>query len=179
MNLSVKKIVITGPESTGKSTLTMDLAVHYNTEYIPEYARDYVANLQRPYQFSDLEHIARKQVKEIENFSKSASGYLFIDTHLIITKVWFDVVYGNCPQWIIDRISINEIDLYLLCNNDLPWIADNIRENGGEMRNILFNRYKEELDFFKLNYLIIEGQGGNRLQCAIKGIEYFFRSSNS
>jgi NadR type nicotinamide-nucleotide adenylyltransferase len=174
MHEIVKKIVITGPESTGKSILTQQLAQHYNTVFIPEYARFYIENLNRKYNFNDIEHIAQQQVVELEKMQLRANKFIFIDTYLIITKVWFDVVYKTCPQWIIDRIQKNEIDLYLLCNTELPWFPDKVRENGGEMRDTLFQRYIDELENFGLKYAVITGTGINRTQNAIFAINNFF-----
>jgi nicotinamide riboside kinase len=83
-------------------------------------------------------------------------------------------VYKTCPQWIIDRIQKNEIDLYLLCNTELPWFPDKVRENGGEMRDTLFQRYIDELENFGLKYAVITGTGINRTQNAIFAINNFF-----
>ena len=162
MKTNTLKVVVTGPESTGKSTLTEWLAKHYNTVFIPEYAREYVGNLKRSYQFEDIEHIARHQIEDMKRHIAVASGLLFIDTYLIITKVWFDVVYHCVPPWLDNAIITSDIDLYLLCNTDIPWHADGIRENGGEMRENLFGRYKAELEYYGFNYRIVSGLGDQR-----------------
>jgi NadR type nicotinamide-nucleotide adenylyltransferase len=173
MGCRINNIVITGPESTGKSTLTRELAQHYHTVYIPEYARTYIENLNRPYTFHDLEQIAQMQANELSLYQKKVNDFLFSDTYLIITKVWFDVVYDRCPQWITDRIQQKEIDLYLLCSTDLPWIPDSVRENGGTMREVLFKRYQQELEKFGLNYRVISGIGPDRIKNAILAIDSF------
>jgi NadR type nicotinamide-nucleotide adenylyltransferase len=170
----IKKIVITGPESTGKSTLTKELAQHYHTVSIPEYARYFVENLKRPYQYADIEHIARMQIEELKQFQAQANNYLFLDTYLIITKVWFDFAFGKAPHWLIQHLKKNEIDLFLLCSPDLPWIPDSVRENGGEMRMKLFDIYKNELEDFGFNYKIIEGFDETRKSNAINAIDSFF-----
>jgi NadR type nicotinamide-nucleotide adenylyltransferase len=174
MIASMKKIVITGPESTGKSVLTRQLANYYQALYIPEYAREYIEELNRPYNYNDIEHIAHRQIADLEQYKNKATGMLFLDTYLIITKVWFDVVYKSCPQWVIDQINKKEIDLYLLCKADLPWEPDNVRENGGAMRDVLFEKYKENLESFGLNYRIISGEGNERLENAVFAINSFF-----
>lgn len=171
MNVNSLKVVVTGPESTGKSTLTELLAKHYNTVFIPEYAREYVANLNRPYQYDDLEHITKHQVMEVEKYNSLASKIIFLDTFLIITKVWFDVVYQRVPQWLDDAIKASDIDLYLLCDTDIPWQADGIRENGGEMREYLFGRYIAELEHYGFNYRIVSGLDENRLANAISYVD--------
>lgn len=165
------KVVVTGPESTGKSTLTEWLAKHYQTVFIPEYAREYVGNLKRPYQYEDLEHIARHQIKDLERHKALAPKLLFLDTYLIITKVWFDVVYHCVPSWLDKAIITSDIDLYLLCNTDIPWQADGIRENGGEIREDLFVRYKTELEYYGFNYRIVSGLGDQRHSNAISYVD--------
>lgn len=165
------KIVITGPESTGKSTLTESLACHYNTVFIPEYARTYVENLERPYEYSDLEQIAKQQVLDIEKYSALANNILFLDTFLIITKVWFNVVYKRIPEWLDDSIQKSGIDLFLLCSTDIPWQPDPIRENGGAMRESLFLQYKTELELYGFNYRIVTGLKEARLANAIAFVD--------
>ena len=165
------KVVITGPESTGKSTLAESLARHYKTVFIPEYARTYVENLNGPYNYSDLEHIAKRQVQDVEKYSTLANNILFLDTYLIITKVWFNVVYKKEPIWLDDSIRKSDIDLFLLCSTDVPWQPDPIRENGGEMREYLFLQYKTELELYGFNYRILKGLGENRLTNAIAFVD--------
>ena len=179
IGVSPLKIVITGPESTGKSTLAEQLARHYHSVFIPEYARTYIGQLTRPYVFEDLEHIAHRQVQDLKEYTALAENILFLDTYLIITKVWFDVVYKRCPQWVVESIKESKIDLYLLCSTDLPWEPDPVRENGGEMREQLFCMYQRELEHFGLNYRIVRGSGGDRLENAITIVDGFLHKINS
>ena len=165
----LKKVVVTGPESTGKTALTEALALQLNAAWIPEYARTYVETINRPYCYSDLEIIARNQVEQEKESSESCGqGILLMDTWLIITKVWFEVVYGSSPDWIEKYISSAEIDLFLVCSADLPWIADPVRENGGEMRLKLFDRYCQEIERHRFAYEIVEGFGEIRMLNALK-----------
>ena len=165
----IKRIVITGPESTGKTELARALAEKLGTLWIPEYARHYVETLGREYEFDDVEKIAKHQVaQESEYLSKIKNGIMIFDTWLIITKVWFDVVYGKCPTWLPVHIGASEIDLFLVCATDLPWIADPVRENGGEKREELFQMYIREIQKFGFNFEIIHGVGEARLACALK-----------
>jgi len=160
----MKRILITGPESTGKSELAQALALHYKGQLIPEYARGYISSLGRPYLYRDVEQIALRQLEEYE--SSVFSDWIFFDTWLIITKVWFEVVYGCFPVWMEEGIKKARFDLVLLCNTDIPWIADPVRENGGARREELMSTYKKELDNHKLDWELVSGQGDERSLCA-------------
>ena len=168
-NKPIKKVVLTGPESTGKTTLAEQLSTHYNTVYVPEFAREYIEDLNRNYYYDDIIKIAKKQIR----FFKKTNGidineFMFFDTGLIITKIWFQEVYNKVPEFIEEAINTIEIDLYLLCYPDLKWVPDNVRENGGEKRLDLFNKYKKELDNYKFNYFIIKGDDESRFLSAKK-----------
>ena len=166
------KIVITGAESTGKSTIAEGLAKHYNSILIPEFARDYIEKLDRKYTYNDVELIARKQI-ETELDLNNKSKFVFFDTWLIITKVWFDFVYKKHPDWIDVAIYNSNIDLFLLCDTDIPWIYDHVRENGGNNRLILQKLYISELEKYGFNYRIVCGVDNKRLKNAIDIVEKF------
>jgi len=169
---SLRKIVVTGPESTGKTELSEALTLHLNAVLIPEYARSYVENLHRPYEYRDLEIIARHQMNQESRLVESAVNHILVmDTWLIITKVWFEVVFGSAPGWIEQYIASSNIDLFLVCKPDLPWIADPVRENGGEMRSKLFDRYCSEIEKYGFKYGVVEGFGAKRLQNALELIK--------
>jgi len=172
-NSKIIRIAVTGPECTGKTTLTQQLAAHFGTIYVPEYARDYIADLCRPYTYDDVLHIAEVQRRQAHEFVRQASRVLFFDTYLIITKVWFDVVFGRHPEWIEEELSRKTIDFFLLCDTSIPWKADPVRENGGEMREKLFRMYKLELEKRNCPYTIITGTGQPRLNSAIQAVDQF------
>lgn len=168
----MKKIVISGPESTGKTILSEALASELNAILIPEYARYYIEGLNKPYTFSDVEAIAKHQIEaEMNLMTLNPRKIVILDTWLIITKVWFDVVFGRIPNWIEDHISSSKIDLFLICAPDLPWIADPVRENGGEMRQKLFERYCIEIEHYGFSYEVVEGTGETRVRNALKFIK--------
>lgn len=166
-----KIIVITGAESTGKSTLAEALAEHYKVPFVPEFARDYIVNLNRPYTYHDVEIIARKQVEQINELLETDHRFVFMDTWLIITKIWFEVVFKTIPGWLGEEIKKTNIDLYLVCDTDMPWVADDVRENGGEKREMLQKRYIEEIEKHGCTYHIISGRGDARIRNAIRFIE--------
>lgn len=167
-SIGLRKIVITGPESTGKTTLSESLALKLDADWIPEYARSYVENIGRSYTYEDIEKIAQYQIQAETKMSETTNKRLVImDTWVIITKVWFEVVYGRSPKWLDEYISTSHVDLFLVCAPDLPWIADPVRENGGEMRNILFERYCEEIKAHGFQYEVVKGVGDQRMHNAL------------
>jgi NadR type nicotinamide-nucleotide adenylyltransferase len=176
--MGIYKVVITGPESTGKTSLAKRLASRFNTEWIPEYARDYIASLNRKYNYEDIEHIAREQVRREKYFIRSAKGYLFYDTWLIVTKVWFIVVYGHYPAWIDEAIRSSGIDLFLVCNTDIPWVKDPVRENGGENRELLLGMYVDEIDSLRIPWKLVSGKYDQRTDSAIEIVNSFFKVNN-
>ncbi len=162
------KIAILGPESTGKSTLAQTLAEHFNTEWVPEYAREYVENLKAPYTFDDICCIACKQIEQEKAFENSVSTdkFVFFDTELIITKVWFEYKYKTVPSFVTERLKTGFFDLYLLCTPDLPWESDAVREHGTD-REFFFDWYKKEIEQTGKAYVIVKGTGNERIQNAI------------
>jgi len=156
-------IVLTGPESTGKSVLTQQLAKHFNGFAVKEYAREYVEGLDRSYTFDDIEVIARHQVEEYSFFNEATGpkDLVFFDTFLIITKVWFEEVFGCCPIWLDKAIRDLKINLALICFPDLVWVADGVRENP-DRRQYLYQRYLKDLEIYGIPYRIIKGNGDRR-----------------
>lgn len=168
---SKKKIVVTGPESTGKTELAKNLASYFGSAWVPEYAREYIEKRNGKYSFSDVENIAREQLNSVCMYEKKEKKILFIDTYLIIIKVWFEYVYKCIPIWLHNEILRSKIDLFLVCDTDIPWVYDPIRENGGEMRETLLNSYIEELKFYHFPYEIVRGNGKERIKNALKHIQ--------
>jgi len=169
----ITRFIFTGPESTGKSILTKSLAEYYSKNFIPEYARDYVMNLNRSYNYNDVLHIAEKQVEWMNESSKKSSSFLFVDTYLIITKIWFIKVFNKYPNWMDEEIQKTKGDIYLLCRPDIPWVPDGVRENGGQKRDLLFNNYLEEINNARLNYTFIEGAWDVRLKNTINIVDQY------
>jgi NadR type nicotinamide-nucleotide adenylyltransferase len=165
-------IVFTGPESTAKSTLSKQLSEALDAYWVPEYARDYIEKLNRPYTFDDVHAIARQQKDAYDMAMSSGKSIVIFDTYLIITKVWFMEVYGKMPEWIDEELANLNIDLHLLCYPDIQWVADGVREN--EMkREYLFQLYKNELETYNFAYEVIKGEGQERLHQANYHINHF------
>jgi NadR type nicotinamide-nucleotide adenylyltransferase len=169
----MKKIVITGPESTGKSTLCRQLAEHYATTWCPEYAREYLEKQGKDYSYSDLAEIAKGQLKiEDEYLLKAKNGVYFIDTDMYVMKVWCEYVFGKCHQLIIDKIVDRKYDLYLFCSIDLPWTYDAFREYPEEQpRKELYRMYKDILINQSTPWVEISGDYDERLAKAIAAVE--------
>lgn len=163
---TTKVIVATGAESTGKTEMCQHLATVLKLPWVPELSRSFVENLGRQYTYDDVVELAHLQHAEFEQMTSQGYDVVLFDTDLIITKVWLDVVYGKCPQWIVDTIESHPAALHLFCDTDIPWVADPVRENGGEMREKLSSIYKAELQQFKLPYTIISGKGAERWELA-------------
>ncbi len=165
------KIAIIGPESTGKSELSVALAKHFQCDFVPEFAREYVEKLNRPYTYSDVCAIAQKQIEEQNSYLESVEDKIvFFDTDLIITKVWFEYCYQKLPGFVNQRIAENYFDVYLLCYPDLPWIPDAVREHGGDERLFFYDWYKREIELTGVPYTMINGIGEARITNAIKAV---------
>lgn len=170
----MKRIAITGPESTGKSWLCENLAAYFDVYWVREYAREYLEKIERPYIYNDLKEIAKGQFKS-ENSAASKAGklnhrLLFCDTDFLVLYIWSIKKYGKCDPYIINKLKEHKYDLYLLCNIDLPWEYDPLRENPDE-REILFKMYESALKDFNLPYRIISGKGEKRMINAVKFID--------
>ncbi|HEY4936268.1 MAG TPA: ATP-binding protein [Puia sp.] len=164
-----KKIVVTGPESTGKSTLCEQLAAKYETKWVPEYAREFLLELERPYTYDDLLIIAKKQLEQEDRITASLKiPLIFIDTDMYVMKVWCEYVFGKCHSFILDEIVKRKYDAYLLCNTDLPWVADELREYPDlESREHLYHMYKDLMINQSTRWCDINGDYAERLQKAI------------
>jgi NadR type nicotinamide-nucleotide adenylyltransferase len=185
MNKELLKIVIIGPESTGKSTLCEELAQYYDAPWCPEFAREYLLTCGTDYQYEDLLTIAKGQLAMEDEYAILAeknwapqkkqtaeNPLLFIDTDMYVLKVWSDFVFNKCHQWIIDQIVERKYDLYLLCHTDIPWEKDELREYPDlETREKLFHMYKDILINQPVPWANISGTDAERLQKAIKAID--------
>ncbi|MCL1868723.1 MAG: ATP-binding protein [Paludibacter sp.] len=167
---------LTGPESTGKTTLAKALAAHFGGVWVAEYAREYVENLGRNYGFRDVCRIAREQIRQLNEAGKSGEKFIFFDTDLIITKVWFEHCYKKTPLFVENYLKNTPVDCYLLCFLDIKWENDAVRENGTEQqRQFFFKWYKNEIEKTGKSYYIIKGKEKKRLQNAINSVDLFLK----
>lgn len=177
---NILKIVLFGPESTGKSTLAKQLAEHYQTVFVPEYSRIY-AEMQllckQPLTKDDVVEIAEGQLKlEIELMSK-ANKILFCDTDLLETKVYSEMYYnGYCPPQLEDFAKKETCDLYLLTSVDLPWVPDLIRDKP-KARNEQFDIFENALKKYQKPYEIIKGNHQERFQNALQFVNKVINAS--
>jgi NadR type nicotinamide-nucleotide adenylyltransferase len=196
----IHKIVILGPESTGKSTLCELLAQHYNTQWCPEFAREYLVTNGMDYTYEDLLTIAKGQLALEEEYTNMVHGQwsmvgdrwlntktlrsqkhapiLFIDTDMYVMKVWCEYVFQKCHHFILDEIVKRPADLYLLCKPDLPWIHDVLREYPDEKpRQELYHIYRDIMINQKMPWVEIAGDYNERLQQAIVAVEKIITSA--
>ena len=174
----LKKIAITGPESTGKSWLAKKLADHYHTVWVPEYAREYLEANGHEYDFDDVVFIAKGQKEREESLANVATNLLFCDTEPLVTKIWSEVVFNKCDPWIESEITNNPYDLYLLCYPDIEWEPDVLRENPNNRLEI-FELYVKEMEAYNLPYAVIRGQGKKRFKCALNAVSRVLNNSKS
>jgi len=162
-------VSITGPESTGKTTLSRQLAAHYRASWVPEYARAYLEENGADYTLADLEAIARGQLAAEAQAATAAEAQghlvLFADTDLLVIKVWAEHAFGHCPTWILERLQQQCYDLVLLPNIDLPWEPDPLREHP-HLRQHFFEVYHRALQDLKTNFAVISGTSGQRFEQA-------------
>lgn len=173
LRVSMKKIVVIGPESTGKSTLCEQLAQHYQTVWCPEYAREYLLKQGGSYNYGDLLHIARGQLQQEEQLQQHArNGIYVIDTEMYVMKVWCEVVFEQCHTWILKQIASRKYDMYLLCQTDLPWAKDELREYPDlAMRRRLYKMYKDLLIHNPAPWAEVSGTDAARVAIAVEAID--------
>ena len=164
------KIVITGPESSGKTTLAKSLAQYYKTSWVPEYSRTYLNKLSRPYDKNDLLPIAKGQLERENQYVSQATSFIICDTSMLVLKVWSLYKYQSVDPWIVEKLLDENYTLFLLCKPDIPLEYDPLRENPVD-RDVLFEMYYKELIDHDLPFIIIEGrEKETRLKSAIKAV---------
>ena len=166
----VKKVCIFGPESTGKSTLAIDLARHFSTIYVEEYARPLLDPKNGVCDYEDIDKIARGQRASEKALAKQANRVLFCDTDLLTTTIWSNVLFGTCPPWIYEAADAMTYDLYLVMNIDVPWVDDTQRYLA-DRRQEFFDLCIQVLEERNRPYIIISGSWEERFAQAVQVVE--------
>jgi len=169
------KVVLFGPESSGKTTLSRQLARYYHSVWVPEFARDYLQekwnNERKTCEANDLLPIARGQMKLENGLSKKTDSVLICDTDLLETKVYSETCYLKTCDPLLEKYAVkNTYDLYFLTYIDTPWEADDLRDKPEE-RLAMFNAFQDELIKYNRPYVLLKGDKKTRLATAIKHID--------
>lgn len=177
--INLVKVVLFGPESTGKTTLSGQLARHYNTVWAPEYAREYLQdkwnNERKTCEQEDLLPIAVGQMRLENDLAKKADKVLICDTDLLETKVYSEEYYGGFVDPILDKAAIeNTYDIYFLTYIDTPWEADDLRDRP-EQRLEMFTAFENTLKKYKRPYVLLKGDKETRLKKAVQVIDQLIK----
>ncbi len=169
------KVVIFGPESTGKTTLSRQLAKHYNTLWVPEFAREYLQEKwnkqQKICEPEDLLPIAIGQIKLENELAQKTDSVLICDTDLLETKVYSEAYYSGTCDLVLNKYAIeNTYDLYFLTYIDTPWEPDDLRDKPNE-RERMFKAFKNALKTYNKPYVLLKGSEEKRLKKAIEEID--------
>ncbi|WP_129715082.1 AAA family ATPase [Pedobacter sp. SYP-B3415] len=178
MNKSIKKIAVVGPESTGKSTITQQLAKHYGTLWVPEYARYYCAALTAPCTMQDEINMYHGQVALEESFlAVTEQELLFCDTTFLTVKIWSDEILGESPAVVLKGLKERHYDFYLLLDIDLPWADDPLRDFPHKREHFM-RVWHEELQALNADYVVVGGIE-TRLANAIAAVDGFLSRNQS
>ncbi len=153
-------IVITGPESSGKTTLSKQLSERLGGTWVEEFSRTYVANIDRPYTLDDIAAIAEGQKA---NINATESEIIVSDTAFLVLKIWAHVRFGSVPESVKRYLQSVPVDLYVLCHPEIPWEYDPLRENPND-RERLFNLYKADLEEMQVPFIVVRGTEQERLE---------------
>ena len=159
------RIVVTGPESTGKTAAVMHIASAFGVQYSLEFARTYLERLERKYTYEDLVPIARGQAAWIDTASLEASKrgdqWVVADTDLLTIYLWSLIKFGKVDSYVVEILDRQRADFYLLMYSDIPWEPDPLREDPGT-RKAIFKRYLKEIKKRNIPHKIIRGTGRER-----------------
>jgi NadR type nicotinamide-nucleotide adenylyltransferase len=166
----LKRVCVFGPESTGKSTLTAQLATRFQTAYVPEYARTLIEFQQGEIRLEDMERIARGQIAAEESLARNGRRVLICDTDPLTTTIWSDVLFGTCPPIVQELAQQRTYDLYLLLDVDVPWVNDIVRYRPDE-RHAFFDHCRAELEKRERKYVVVSGDWAKRFEIAVEAVQ--------
>lgn len=169
------RVVLYGPESTGKTTLAKALADHYQTSWVPEFARSYLQEKWDKQQavctLADLPIIAQGQLAAENTAIAQANRLIFCDTNILVTKVWSETHFeGYCAPELNTILAQTHYDLYLLTSIDVPWEKDDLRDRPND-REQMFIYFKKQLEAYNFPFLVLEGSLEERIQKAVNTID--------
>lgn len=164
------RVVLTGSESTGKSTLAAALAAHYDAELVPEFVREFAARKHEPIEFADHGPIARGQIALEDEHIARATRLVVQDTDLLSTVVYCEHYFGTCPAWIREAAAARRPDVYLLMEIDVPWVADGVRDRG-EQREEMQQLFRDAAAASGTAVAIVHGSWHERRQRAVDAID--------
>ena len=162
---------MTGSECTGKTTLAVALAAHYETVWVPEHARQFVIDKGAPPEYGDVEAIARGQIALEDEKTAEASHFLIQDTDLFSTILYSRHYYGECPSWIEEAFQSRAADLYLLADIDIPWVPDGKQRDRGARREEMHELFRSGLIARRLTFAEIRGSHRDRLDAAVSAVD--------
>lgn len=175
--MATVSIALTGPESSGKTTLAEQLANHFTAVWIAEYARQYLQDIGTDYSLFDLELIAMGHTERMLSYRQLDPPLVFLDTDLVNMKVWAEDKFKTEIPFVEENIYVQKADLYLLCAPDLPWLADPLRQDPHRLSSI-FEKHRQALNLIDARYTLISGMHHARLKSAITAVETFLREKN-
>ena len=161
------KVAITGPESSGKTTLSQSLSDHFKVGYIPEFARTYLEQTNGIYTQANLDEMAKGQLTSIES---SPHSITICDSDFSVLEIWSSYKYGNVSELINEFVKKDIFDLHILCSPDIPWEEDPQRENPNN-RDELFELYKQSLITHNKYFIVVSGDHTNRMEKSLKNID--------
>jgi NadR type nicotinamide-nucleotide adenylyltransferase len=173
----VRRVTVSGSESTGKTWLAQRLAQRFDTIYVAEFAREYVMFKGAPLDASDVEPIARGQLKSEDDALHRAADLVILDTDLVSTVVYAKHYYGTCPAWVERAARERLADLYLLCDIDVPWAPDPARDRP-ESRRAIHAAFAEHLDRSGAHYALVRGAWEKREADSVNAIESLLASAS-
>jgi len=166
------RVVVTGSECTGKTTLAGALADYYGAVWVPEYSRQFVREKGTAPTYEDVDAIARGQIAcEEEHIAVAAAPVLIQDTDLLSTSVYSRHYYGDCPAWIEQSLRARVPDLYLLAGIDVPWVPDGDQRDRGDRRREMQELFRQALASRDFRFVEIRGDRGERLREATAAID--------
>ncbi len=166
----MKKIVFTGPESSGKTTLAEILSMQFHLPYVKEVAREYITSLNRPYNYEDVLNISLLQMAEEEKIKSVQPPFLICDTDLSTIMIWCNDKFHKCESWIVSAFQDRQPDIYFLCSPDFPWQEDVLREDA-HRRHELLEAYRSLFNYYKIDVVELSGTVENRMKRILKALD--------